>query len=125
AIKEAWSNRSWGGISYGLSHAVIGHNRLQALATGKSLMYRDTNRPDFSHIEGYEDHSVNLLYTWNKKSGLTGVVINVAVPSQVSGNSYLISADFWHETRLELRRRLGEHIFVLPQTGSAGDQSPT
>jgi hypothetical protein len=86
-------------------------------------MYGKTDESNFSHIEGYEDHSVNLLYTWNADRELTGVVINVAVPSQASGGSR-ISADFWHETRNELRKRLGAGLFVLPQCSAAGDQSP-
>ena len=124
AAKQAWNSRKPGGISYGLGQAVVGHNRLQVDFSGKSRMYGNTNRENFSHIEGYEDHSVNLLYTWDTKSRLTGVVINVASPSQVSESEYLISADFWHDTRVELRQRLGKDIFVLPQCSAAGDQSP-
>ncbi len=120
---EAWNNRSPGGISYGLGHAVVGHNRLQVAFDGSSYMYGELNRPEFSHIEGYEDHSVNILYTWDSNKKLTGVVVNLACTSQVTGG-YLISADFWHDTRVELRDRLGEHLFVLPQVNPAGDQSP-
>ena len=36
----------------------------------------------------------------------------------------MISADFWHDTRMELRRRLGEKLYILPQCSAAGDQSP-
>ena len=124
AAKQAWNARKRGGISYGLGHAVVGHNRLQVDFSGKSRMYGNTNRAEFSHIEGFEDHSVNLLYTWDKKSRLTGVVINVASPSQVSESEYFISADYWHDTRVELHKRLGKDIFVLPQCSAAGDQSP-
>jgi hypothetical protein len=124
AAEQAWNNRKPCGISYGLGHAVVGQNRLQAGFSGKSRMYGKTNREDFSHIEGYEDHSVNLLYTWDRQNNLTGVVINVACPSQVSEGEYLISADYWHDTRVELRERLGQDIFILPQCSSAGDQSP-
>ena len=124
AAKAAWENRKPGGISYGLGQAVVGHNRIQTDLEGKSVMYGKTNRPEFSHIEGYEDHSVNLLYTWDKDSELTGVVINIACPSQVSEHSYLISADFWHDTRVELNKRMGKDVFVLPQCSAAGDQSP-
>lgn len=46
AAKIAWNNRKPGGISYGLGHAVVGHNRLQASFSGKSAMYGNTNRPD-------------------------------------------------------------------------------
>src|SRR5690606_1929255 len=63
AVRNAWSSRKKGGISFGLSTAVIGHNRLQVDDSGNSTMYRSTNRPEFSHIEGYEDHYVNVLYT--------------------------------------------------------------
>ena len=124
AARQAWANRKPGGISFGLGHAVIGHNRLQVEHSGKSTMYGNTNRPEFDHIEGFEDHSLNLLYTWDNKSQLTGVVVNATVPSQVSEHSYLISADFWHDTRAKIAERMGKNIFVLTQAGSAGDQSP-
>ena len=70
-------------------------------------MYGNTNNEEFSNFEGYEDHSVNLLYTWDRKNNLTGVVINLACPSQSTENEYLISADFWHDTRLLVHQRLG------------------
>lgn len=120
--EEAWNNRKPGGISYGLRHAVSGHNRLQSGFSGKSLMAGSTNRKDFSHIEGYEDHSVNLLYTWDVDKNLTGVIINVASPSQVSRQEFVITADYWHDTRVELHKRLGKDIFILPQCSAAGDQ---
>lgn len=124
AAKEAWKNRKPGGISYGLGHAVVGHNRLQVSFSGKSVMYGNTDRPDLSHIEGYEDHSVNLLYTFDNQKNLTGVVVNVACPSQVTEDIYQISADYWHDTRVELKKRLGENLYVLGQCSAAGDQSP-
>jgi hypothetical protein len=123
AVERAWKDRKPGGVSFGLGHAVVGHNRLMAYYDGTSRMYGPTDRPDFSHVEGYEDHSVGLLYTWDAKKKLTGVVINIACPSQASGGSR-ITADFWHETRNELRSRLGEDLFILPQCSAAGDQSP-
>jgi len=124
AARKAWSGRKKGGISFGLSTAVVGHNRLQVEDSGKSTMYHSTNRPEFSHIEGYEDHYVNLLYTWDASSKLTGVVVNIAVPSQISEQSYLISGDFWHDTRVAIGEALNKDIYVLPQASSAGDQSP-
>ncbi|HID57589.1 TPA: hypothetical protein EYP37_13725 [Candidatus Poribacteria bacterium] len=123
-IARAWRNRSPGRIAWGLGHAVVGHNRRQARKDGSSLMYGDTSLPEFSHIEGYEDHSVDQLFTFNGEGRLTGVVVNIACPAQVSENDRLISADFWHDVRCELRRRLGDDLFILPQCGAAGDQSP-
>jgi len=124
AAEEAWKNRKPGGISFGLGQAIVGHNRLAIDMDGKSVMYRNTNFPGFSHQEGSVDHSVNLLYTWDKKSKLTGVIINIACPSQVTEGLVKVSADYWHDTRLEVRKRLGKDIYILPQCSAAGDQSP-
>ena len=124
AVEEAWKNREQAGISYGLGFAVVGHNRLNVDFSGKSVMYAKTNNPQFSHIEGYEDHAVNLLYTWNTEGKLTGVVVNIAASSQVTEGLYQISADYWHETRQEIHSRLGDDVHILPQCSAAGDQSP-
>jgi hypothetical protein len=124
AAEEAWNNRKQGGISYGLGHAVVGHNRIQVDLSVKGTMYGNTNRPDFSHIEGFEDHTVNLLFTWGLDKELTGIVVNIACPAQSTEGRYDISADYWHDTREELRQRIGEDLYVLPQISSAGDQSP-
>ena len=124
AITEAWQSRAPGSVGFGLGHAVIGYNRRLAYRNGESRMYGNANDPQFSHVEGYEDHSLNLLGTWDTKGELTGLLVNVACPSQVSEHLFQISADFWHETREELRRRFGKDLPVLAQCASAGDQSP-
>lgn len=141
AVEEAWNGRCAGAVGWGLGHAVVGHNRRVSYfvpigereaqggprarsADGCSKMYGNTNDPDFSHIEGYEDHSVDLLYTWDEAGALTGVVVNLACPSQEVESEYYVSADFWHDVREQLRGRLGEGVFVLTQCSAAGDQSP-
>lgn len=123
-VVEAWKNRKPGGVSWALSHAVVGHNRRAIYLDNSARMYGSTDRADFSHIEGYEDHSVNLLFFWNHEGEPTGIVINVACPSQVTEGERYVSADFWHEVRTELRKRYSESLFVLPQCSAAGDQSP-
>ena len=124
AINEAWRRREGGAVAFGLGQAVVGHNRRWTRRDGSAQMYGNTNDAAFSHIEGCEDHSVNLLFTWDPARRLTGVVVNLACPSQVSESEFLISADFWHDTREELRKRLGAGLFVLAQCSAAGDQSP-
>lgn len=124
AVAEAWQSREPGGVGFGLGHAVVGFNRRIAYVDGTSRMYGITDDPHFSHVEGYEDHGVNVLGAWNARKGLTGVIVNVACPAQVEEGRYEISADYWHDTRVELRRRLGKDLFVLPQNSASGDQSP-
>jgi hypothetical protein len=87
-------------------------------------MYGNTNVPGFDHIEGYEDHSVNVVATYGGKGNLSGLVVNVPCPAQVSELEFRLSADYWFETRKELRRRLGGALPVLVQCSAAGDQSP-
>ncbi len=124
AAEQAWKNRQSAGISFGLGHAVAGHNRLATYMTGRSQMYGSLENPEFSHIEGFEDHSVHLLYTWDVKNNLTGVVINITCPGQVQGG-YELSSDYWHDLRVELGQRLGDNVHILPQISASGDQSPS
>jgi hypothetical protein len=123
AVISAWEERKPGGISYGVSHALVGQNRSTGYYDGHSQMYGNTDDFEFSHMEGYEDHSINLLYTWDKSSKLTGVMINVAVPAQAEYGPK-ISADYWHETRVELHKKLGDNLYIFPQIAAAGDISP-
>ena len=67
---------------------------------------------------------MELLFTWDAAEKLTGVAINLACSSQEVENADYVSADFWHDVRLELRKHHGEGLFVLPLCGAAGDQSP-
>jgi len=126
-IVAAWNARQPGSVAYGLDEAVVGRNRRWVDAEGRSTMYglvKPEARERFRHSEGTEDHTVNVLATYDPKGVLTGLVVNLACPSQQNETSWLLSADFWHETRLELAKRLGEGVFLLPQCGTAGDISP-
>lgn len=123
-VAQAWQSLGPGAVSFGLGQAVVGRNRRWTDINGRSKMYGDTNTPAFSHIEGYEDHSVNVLATHDPRGELTGLVVNVPCTSQVNEGDFVLSADFWAQTRAELRRRFGAQVFVLPQCSAAGDQSP-
>lgn len=124
AAVRAWEGRRPGSVSWGLGQAVVGHNRRAHYAGGFSRMYGQTNVPDFECIEGHEDHGVDLLYTWDADGNATGVLVNLACPSQETEGENYVSADFWHEVREELWQRHGSDFHVLPQCAAAGDQSP-
>ena len=124
AAAEAWRSRGPQDIAFAFGHAVVGHNRRAVYADGRAEMYGRTDREDFVGIEGYEDHSLDMLFAWDGDGELTGLALALPCPSQVDEHLEVLSADFWHEIRVELRRRLGERVHVLPLCGAAGDISP-
>lgn len=124
AIVDAWQKRAPGKVAWGQDHAVVGRNRRAVYANGTATMYGSTNTPSFRGIEGYEDHSVDVLLFWDAQDRLTATAINVVCPAQeVEGRSAL-NADYWHPVRESLRSRYGEDLTVLGWIGAAGDQSP-
>jgi hypothetical protein len=124
AATEAWKARKPAGMSWGLGYAPVGTNRRASFFNGKSVMYGKTNDPGFSHIEGYRDDAVEMLFFRGADQKLTGLVVNIACTSQETESLKEVSADFWHETREEIRKRFGPDVRVLPQCAVAGDQSP-
>jgi hypothetical protein len=124
AVLKAWRNRKPGGISWGLGEAVLGWNRRVAYFDGKVQMHAKPYVPEFSHIEGYEDHGVEMLFFWDQNEKLTGIIFNMACTAQVGGRGPRISADFWYEVRQTLRAKYGKDLFIFPQCGAAGDQVP-
>jgi hypothetical protein len=141
AAIESWNKREPGLLAWGLNYAVVGRNRravyLKDFAEQpdyketpgmkiekNAMMYGNTANPFFSHIEGYEDHTVQFLFTFNPDKKLTGSIINIVSPSQATEGISQVSADFWHDVRIQLRKQYGEDLFILPQCSAAGDQSP-
>jgi hypothetical protein len=141
AAAASWRARMPGAVSWGSGYAVLSHNRRAVYSDDLSKrpegearpgfkteknarMYGDTTDPKFVHLEGSEDHRINILFTFDEQNGLTGAVINQSCPSQVTEAMDVISADFWHEVRLELRKRHGDSLYLLPQCSPAGDLSP-
>ena len=139
AIIEAWDTRAEGGIGYGYGYAVVAHSRRviyfkeEKLARNKrdfmtppgyGVMYGNTNDPLFSHYEAGADHFLNLMFTFDAAKKLTGIVVNVPCPSQLSETFTKLSADYWTEVRQMVAKEFGEDVFVLPQCAAAGDVSP-
>ncbi len=123
-VSEAWRNRRPGGVANGLAFARVGHCRRAAYANGTAEMYGRTDREDFVGLEGGEDSGVDLLFTFDETSKPTGVILNLACPSQVMEATYKISSDFVGETRQQLKRCFGDEFRVFAQISAAGCQSP-
>ncbi len=141
AIVEAYARRAPGGVAFGYGYAVVGHSRRVVyhddlsqrpgasgrpgmIVAGHAAMYGNTNDDQFSHYEAGADHFINLLYTFDPQGHLTGAIINVPCPSQNSESEWRLSADYWHDVRIALRRKYGEGLFILPQCAAAGDLAP-
>lgn len=137
AVCDAWNNRREGGMSYGYGYAVVAHSRRtiyledQGVANPKAVapngygvMYGNTKKDSFSHYEAGADHFLNVMFTFDAAKKLTGMVVNVPCPSQVSEHFTKISADYWHDVRELVKKEYGEDVYVLPQCAPAGDLSP-
>lgn len=124
AIVEAWDKRTSGGVNRAIENAAIGFCRMAMYRDGSSRMYGNTNTADFKGLLSPSDPGIEMLFFKDEKQKVTGVIVNVSCPSQVVEHMHFISADFWSEARKQIRKNIGEDVFVLPITGAAGDQSP-
>ena len=124
AVIEAWRSRSAGGIARALSFARAGHCRRAVYSGGTAEMYGETNREDFAGMESGEDSGVDLLFCFDQTRKPTGVILNVACPSQIMESTYQISSDFIGEVRRLAKQHFGESFRILGQISAAGDQSP-
>jgi hypothetical protein len=123
-IAAAWNSRAPGRIGHALGHAITAHNRRVVYADGRAQMYGRTDGDDFRKFESGEDHGVDMLFTYDADDKLQGVMVGIACPSQLSEAEMFISADFWHDARVEMRERIQGDLFILPFCQSAGDLSP-
>ncbi|MDI6451642.1 hypothetical protein [Anaerobaca lacustris] len=124
AAVQAWKARQPAALSRALGHAAVGFNRIATYADGSSQMYGNSDRADFVGLEGGDDHGLELLFLWDRQDRLSGIVVNIACPSQVVEGQRYLSADFWGPVREEVQRLYGERVWVYPMVSAAGDQSP-
>lgn len=124
AVVSAWNNRKLAGISRSLGYATVGHNRRVQYANGTTEMYGSTDRNDFIGMEGASDPGVDMLYCWDLNKELTGIIMNISCPAQVTESQYYISADYWSEVRKRLKEKFSKDVYILAQCGAAGDLSP-
>ncbi|MBN1341413.1 MAG: hypothetical protein JXQ73_01970 [Phycisphaerae bacterium] len=124
AIVKAWQGRKPAGVSWILTHAIVGYNRRPMFADGRVVMYAKTDSPDFRNLEGPVDDGIELLFFWDATGQPKAVAVNVACPSQVVEGQWYVSADYWHDARLQLRKRYGNDLGVVGLCGAAGDISP-
>ena len=124
AAKGAWDSRKEGKYASAFGRAAIGMCRRVCYDDGSAKMWGDTNMANFTDLEGGNDSGIELLFITDKNEKLTGVVANVACPSQVLEHRSFMSADYWGDVKKLLRAKYGEDVYLLPLCSAAGDQCP-
>ena len=124
ATVEAWERRESAYYANEFGRAVVGMCRRVSYTDGTAEMWGDTNTADFTAFEGGNDSGIELIYTFDKNKKLTGVVANIACPSQVLEQRSFISADFWGRAKANVREALGDDVYLLGLGGAGGDQCP-
>lgn len=123
-IVQAWQNRKKAYFSNQFGRAVVGHCRRVVYDDGTAKMWGDTNSANFETLETGNDSGIELIYTFDENKKLTGVVANIACPSQVVEHRSFISSDYWGKVKILLREKFGEDLKVLGLCSAAGDQCP-
>ena len=124
AALAAWTSRTEGSFVNAFGRAPVGMCRRVCYNDGSAQMWGNAETAKFTEIEGGNDSGIELMYVFNEKNELTGIVANLACPAQCVQHRLFVSPDFWGEAKMLLRQHFGEHIFLLPQCSAAGDQCP-
>ena len=124
AAIRAWNTRKPSKVAYGMGVAAVGECRRLVVDGKGGVMYGDEAMEGVSHAEGHIDHSLNVLASYSMCGKLTGLIINLACPSQVMEAHKFVSADFWAYVRDAVAARYGKDVVIVPQCSPAGDQSP-
>lgn len=150
AVCEAYESMSAGSFSYGYGYAVVSHSRRSvytrdmsvvqkerdATATQNTGIFLNSNKPDgfavmygktndeyFNNYESGSDHFANFMFTFDSNDTLTGAIINIPCPSQLSESEEYITADYWNEIRELIKEKYG-NIHIMAQCAASGDLSP-
>ncbi len=124
AITEAWQNRKGAKYAGGFGRAAVGMCRRVCYDDGSAKMWGDTNKASFTQLEGGNDSGIELMFVFDEKEKLTGVIANIACPSQVVEHRSFISSDYWGKVKILLREKFGDDLCVLCLCSPAGDQCP-
>ena len=112
-------------VGWGLGAAHVGFNRRLCFADGSHTMYGDTQRPDFTGLEGPDDPSHAALFVRDAATGdLVAIAHHNTCHATCVEGAEFASADFPGEARRRLREKLGADLPVLYLQGASGDTSP-
>ncbi|MEA4823835.1 MAG: hypothetical protein VB111_06965 [Clostridiaceae bacterium] len=123
AVVDAYHAMQPSTIRVAVSPIQTGYCRRVTYMDGSAVMYGNVARPDFKAMEYHDGGNTNILYTYDAKGKISGIVANVPCTAQVVEHKEYITSDYWGYTRAYVKARLGD-VPVLGVTASAGDLSP-
>lgn len=124
AAYRAWCQRKPALYANEFGRAAVGMCRRVSYDDGTAQMWGDTNSANFVSMEGGNDSGIELIYTFDENKKLTGIVANIACPSQILEQRSFISADYWGRAKAIIREKLGADVYLLALGGAGGDQCP-
>lgn len=124
AVQNAVGNLTEARVDFALSRVQTGVQRRVVYKDGTAAMYGALNRDDFLKMEGRDGGPSQLLYVYNMKEELIGVVANVPCTAQCDEHASYMTADYWGVVREKISAQWGENVKVLPLCRAVGDQSP-
>ena len=124
AALTAWESRKEGSYACGFGRAAVGMCRRVCYDDGSAKMWGNANQANFTELESGNDSGIELLFTYDIDKKLTGVVANVACPSQVLEHQNFISSDYMGKVRELIRKKYGDKVGFLGLISPAGDMCP-
>ena len=124
AALDAWNNRKEGLYASGFGRAAVGMCRRVCYDDGSAKMWGNANMANFTELESGNDSGIELLFTYDENKKLTGVIANVACPSQVLEHQSFISSDYMGKVRELIRKKYGSEVGFLGLISPAGDMCP-
>ena len=124
ACINAWNNRTNAYYKNAFGRVAVGMCRRVCYDDGSAKMWGDSNHANFTELEGGNDSGMELIFTYDSKKKLTGVVANIACPAQVVEHRSFISSDYWGKVRENIKKKFGDDVTVLGLCSAAGDQCP-
>lgn len=124
AAIEAWNNRSEGTYACGFGRAAVGMCRRACYDDGSAKMWGDTTGANFTELESGNDSGIELMFTYDTSKNLTGIIANIACPSQVLEHQSVISSDYMGKVRGKIQEKYGKDVAFLGLLSPAGDMCP-
>ena len=111
-------------LGWALGHAHVGYNRRLCWQDGTHSMYGDSQRADFTGIEGPDDPAHAVLFAQDADGNPIAIVHNNCCHATCMESEDYATADFPGEARRIIRGALGSPVPILYLQGASGDTSP-